>query len=227
MQISRFTSSKPSKFAFASDEKSIRRPTTSFVRRCLRRFPALPPRMRREARYCLKPRKGDCLRLTVRSGGSPPFSLSRVPRPVSTRRAQRPRAENRAHVSRPARAHRDQRPRRDLRPRAATCVRAPRPAFARREPCPRAATSARVPRPASARREPCPRIANRARAPRPAPASRDQRPRTANCARAPRIVPAFRELRLRAANCVRELCFVFVRCTMYPRVVNRELCDAL
>ena len=32
MQISRFTSSKPSKSAFASDEKSIRRPTTSFVR---------------------------------------------------------------------------------------------------------------------------------------------------------------------------------------------------
>ncbi len=32
MQISRFTSSKPSKFAFASDEKSIRQPTTSFVR---------------------------------------------------------------------------------------------------------------------------------------------------------------------------------------------------
>ena len=34
MQIPRFTSSKPSKFAFASDEKSIRRPTASFVRRC-------------------------------------------------------------------------------------------------------------------------------------------------------------------------------------------------
>jgi len=34
MQIPRFTSSKPSKFAFASDEKSIRRTTTSFVRRC-------------------------------------------------------------------------------------------------------------------------------------------------------------------------------------------------
>ena len=34
MQISRFTSSKPSKFAIASDEKSIRRPTTSFVRCC-------------------------------------------------------------------------------------------------------------------------------------------------------------------------------------------------
>ena len=32
MQISRFTASKPSKFAFASDEKSIRQPTTSFVR---------------------------------------------------------------------------------------------------------------------------------------------------------------------------------------------------
>ena len=32
MQISRFTSSKPSKSAFASDEKSIRRPTASFVR---------------------------------------------------------------------------------------------------------------------------------------------------------------------------------------------------
>ena len=32
MQISRFTSSKPSKFAFASDEKSIRQPTTSFAR---------------------------------------------------------------------------------------------------------------------------------------------------------------------------------------------------
>ena len=28
----RFTASKPSKFAFASDEKSIRQPTTSFVR---------------------------------------------------------------------------------------------------------------------------------------------------------------------------------------------------
>ena len=36
MQISRFTSSKPSKFAFASDEKSIRRPTTSFARPCLK-----------------------------------------------------------------------------------------------------------------------------------------------------------------------------------------------
>ena len=34
MQIPRFTSSKPSEFAFASDEKSIRRPTTSFARRC-------------------------------------------------------------------------------------------------------------------------------------------------------------------------------------------------
>ena len=205
MQISRFTSSKPSKFAFASDEKSIRRPTTSFVRRCLRRFPALPPRMRREARYCLKPRKGDCLRLTVRSGGSPPFSLSRVLRPVSTRRAQRPHAVNRAHVSRPARAHRDQRPRRDLRPRAATCVRAPR--TARRAQRPRAVTSAREPR--------------------PAPACRDLRRRAVTSAREPRIVPAHRELRLRAANCVRELCSVFVRCTMYPRVVNRELCDAL
>ena len=32
MQIPRFTASKPSKFAFASDEKSIRQPTTSFVR---------------------------------------------------------------------------------------------------------------------------------------------------------------------------------------------------
>ena len=32
MQISRFIASKPSKFAFASDEKSIRQPTTSFVR---------------------------------------------------------------------------------------------------------------------------------------------------------------------------------------------------
>ena len=116
MQISRFTSRKPSKFAFASDEKSICRPTTSFVRRCLRRFPALPPRMRREARYCLKPRKGDCLRLTVRSGGSPPFSLSRVPRSVSTRRAQRPRAVNRARVSRTAPACCE------LRPRAMFCV---------------------------------------------------------------------------------------------------------
>ena len=32
MQIPRFTASKPSGFAFASDEKSIRQPTTSFVR---------------------------------------------------------------------------------------------------------------------------------------------------------------------------------------------------
>ena len=38
MKIPRFTSSKPSKFAFASDEKSIRRPTTSFVR-CRLKFP--------------------------------------------------------------------------------------------------------------------------------------------------------------------------------------------
>ena len=38
MQISRFTASKPSKFAFASDEKSIRQPTTSFVR-CYLKFP--------------------------------------------------------------------------------------------------------------------------------------------------------------------------------------------
>jgi len=221
MQISRFTSSKPSKFAFASDEKSIRRPTTSFVRRCLRRFPALPPRMRREARYCLKPRKGDCLRLTVRSGGSPPFSLSRVPRPVSTRRAQRLRAVNRAHVSRPARAHRDQRP------RAVNRARVSRTAPASRELRPRAANCARVPRTAPACCELRPRAANCAREPRTAPASRELRPRAANCARAPRIVPASRDLRLRAANCVRELCSVFVRCTMYPRVVNRELYDAL
>ena len=32
MQIPRFTSSKPSEFAFASDKKSIRQPTASFVR---------------------------------------------------------------------------------------------------------------------------------------------------------------------------------------------------
>ena len=38
MQISRFTASKPSKFAFASDEKSIRQPTTSFVRCYLNTF---------------------------------------------------------------------------------------------------------------------------------------------------------------------------------------------
>ena len=35
MQIPRFTSSKPSEFSFASDEKFIRRPTTSFARRYL------------------------------------------------------------------------------------------------------------------------------------------------------------------------------------------------
>ena len=38
MQIPRFTSSKPSEFAFASDEKSIRQPTASFVRCCPRRI---------------------------------------------------------------------------------------------------------------------------------------------------------------------------------------------
>ena len=32
VQIPRFTASKPSEFAFASDEKSIRQPATSFVR---------------------------------------------------------------------------------------------------------------------------------------------------------------------------------------------------
>ena len=41
MQIPRFTSSKPSKFAFASDEKSIPQPTTSFVR-CYLYFTASP-----------------------------------------------------------------------------------------------------------------------------------------------------------------------------------------
>ena len=38
MQIPRFISSKPLEFAFASDEKSIRRPTASFVR-CYLRVP--------------------------------------------------------------------------------------------------------------------------------------------------------------------------------------------
>jgi hypothetical protein len=38
MQIPQFTASKPSEFAFASDEKSIRQPTTSFVR-CYLRIP--------------------------------------------------------------------------------------------------------------------------------------------------------------------------------------------
>ena len=47
MQISRFTSSKPSKFAFASDEKSIRRPTASFVRCCLNARRRVPSRRRR------------------------------------------------------------------------------------------------------------------------------------------------------------------------------------
>ena len=41
MQISRFTASKPSKFAFASDEKSIRQPTTSFVRCYLEFSPSI------------------------------------------------------------------------------------------------------------------------------------------------------------------------------------------
>ncbi len=180
MQIRRFTSSKPSKFAFASDEKYIRRPTTSFVRRCLRRFPALPPRMRREARYCLKPRKGDCLRLTVRSGGSPPFSLSRVPRPVSTRRAQRPRAVNRAHVSRPALAPRPASARRDLRLRAVNRVHAPRSAPARRDLRPRAANRAQLPQAVN-------------REPRTAPASRDLRSRVVNRVRASRLVPVYHD----------------------------------
>ena len=42
MQIPRFTSSKPSEFAFASDEKSIRRTTASFVR-CCPRFTSSKP----------------------------------------------------------------------------------------------------------------------------------------------------------------------------------------
>ena len=42
MQISRFTASKPSKFAFASDEKSIRQQTTSFVRCYLKFFLLIP-----------------------------------------------------------------------------------------------------------------------------------------------------------------------------------------
>ena len=48
MQIPRFTSSKPSEFALASDEKSIRRSTTSFVRRCLK-IRRKPPVARRKA----------------------------------------------------------------------------------------------------------------------------------------------------------------------------------
>ena len=39
-QIFRFTSSKPSKSAIASDEKFIRLRTNSFVRYCLKIFPA-------------------------------------------------------------------------------------------------------------------------------------------------------------------------------------------
>ena len=41
MQISRFTASKPSKFAFASDEKSIRQPTTSFCGVTLAQIPQI------------------------------------------------------------------------------------------------------------------------------------------------------------------------------------------
>ena len=40
LQIFRFTSSKPSKSAIASDEKFIRLRTNSFVRYCLKIFPA-------------------------------------------------------------------------------------------------------------------------------------------------------------------------------------------
>ena len=61
MQISRFTASKPSKFAFASDEKSIRQPTTSFVRCCLKIrvvfFPLLPSRLRTRSCYFLARKK--------------------------------------------------------------------------------------------------------------------------------------------------------------------------
>ena len=42
MPIPRFTASKPSEFAFASDEKIIRQPTTSFVRCYLNIKTALP-----------------------------------------------------------------------------------------------------------------------------------------------------------------------------------------
>ena len=61
MQISRFTASKPSKFAFVSDEKSIRQPTTSFVRCCLKIrvifFPLLPSRLRTRSCYFLARQK--------------------------------------------------------------------------------------------------------------------------------------------------------------------------
>ena len=63
MQISRFTASKPSKFAFASDEKSIRQPTTSFVRCYLILFPAFACAicLRREFGNSIK--KGGCAEL--------------------------------------------------------------------------------------------------------------------------------------------------------------------
>ena len=65
MQISRFTASKPSKFAFASDEKSIRQPTTSFVRCYLILFPAFA------CAICLRREFGN----SIKKAGARSFKL--------------------------------------------------------------------------------------------------------------------------------------------------------
>ena len=65
MQISRFTASKPSKFAFASDEKSIRQPTTSFVRCYLILFPAFA------CAICLRREFGN----SIKKAGARSFEL--------------------------------------------------------------------------------------------------------------------------------------------------------
>ena len=76
MQISRFTSSKPSKFAFASDEKSIRQPTASLCGVTLN-LP-LTNHIPKEALSSPLPGKGALTHHLQADGGIPPVGRARA-----------------------------------------------------------------------------------------------------------------------------------------------------
>ena len=76
MQIPRFTSSKPSKFAFASDEKSIRQPTASLCGVTLN-LP-LTNHIPKEALSSPLPGKGALTHHLQADGGIPPVGRARA-----------------------------------------------------------------------------------------------------------------------------------------------------
>ena len=76
MQIPRFTSSKPSEFAFASDEKSIRQPTASLCGVTLN-LP-LTNHIPKEALSSPLPGKGALTHHLQADGGIPPVGRARA-----------------------------------------------------------------------------------------------------------------------------------------------------